>query len=189
MNKRIIFALLAFSLTTMFCTFQPDGQESPTPDVNAMVNATLTAMAFATELPIPSVAEPIPTVPAPVPTVPATGSISGHLSYPSDFIPPLRVVAFDAANYSNYYYVDTPQNQFDYIIPGLPAGMYNVVSYKVGPDTLSGGYTQMVSCGLAYGCNDHSFIDVTVTAGSTTTDINPGDWYADAGTFPPMPNP
>ena len=50
MNKRIIFALLAFSFTTMFCTFQPDGQESPTPDVNAMVNATLTAMAFATEL-------------------------------------------------------------------------------------------------------------------------------------------
>jgi len=47
----------------------------------------------------------------------------------------------------------------------------------------------MVPCGLADGCNDQSFIDVTVTAGSTTADINPGDWYADAGTFPPIPNP
>jgi hypothetical protein len=67
--------------------------------------------------------------------------------------------------------------------------MYHVVSYKIGPDTLAGGYTQMVPCGLAYGCNDHSFIDVIVTAGQTTADINPGDWYADAGTFPPIPNP
>ena len=47
----------------------------------------------------------------------------------------------------------------------------------------------MVPCGLADGCNDHSFIDVTLTAGQTTTDIDPGDWYADAGTFPLMPNP
>ncbi|MFA5874312.1 MAG: hypothetical protein WC832_10120 [Anaerolineales bacterium] len=182
MNKRIIFALLALSLTTMFCTFQPGGQASPTPDVNAMVNATLTAMTFVTDT-------PITTVPAQIPNVPATGGISGHLSYPSDFLPPMRVVAFDAANYSIYLYVDTVQSQSDYTITGLPAGLYHVVSYRFDSDTLAGGYTQSVPCGLAYGCNDHSFIDVTVTAGQTTTDINPGDWYADAGTFPPMPNP
>lgn len=182
MNKKIILALVAFSLTTMFCTFQPGGQESPTPNVKSMANATLTAMTYITEI-------PILTVPAAIPTVPATGSIAGHLSHPSDFIPPLRVVAFDAANYAIYYYVDTPQNQFDYTIRGLPAGVYHVVSYKIGSDTLAGGYTQMVPCGLAYGCIDHSFIDVTVFAGSTTTEINPGDWYADTVTFPPMPNP
>jgi hypothetical protein len=181
MNKRIIFALLALSLTTLFCSFQPGGQASPTPDVNAMVNATLTAMAFVTNTPNPP--------PTPTHTVPATGSISGHLSYPSDFLPPMRVVAFDAANYLNYSYVDTLQEQSDYTIPGLPAGVYHVVSYRVDSSTLAGGYTQMVPCGLASGCNDHSFIDVTVTAGQTTTDINPGNWYADAGTFPPMPNP
>ena len=182
MNKKTIFVVVLLSLTTIFCAYQPGGQVSPTPDVNGMVNATLTAMAYATKIPLATVAEPIA-------TVPATGSISGHLSYPSDFIPPLRVVAFNAANYSIYYFIDTPQNQFEYILPDLPSGVYHIVSYNIGSDMLAGGYTQMVPCGLAYGCNDHSFIDVTVTAGLTTTDIDPGDWYADAGTFPSMPNP
>jgi hypothetical protein len=84
-EQEYFLALLALSLTTIFCTLQPRGQESSTPDVNAMVNATLTAMAFATD-------QPILIVPAPIPTVPVTGSISGHLSYPSDFLPPMRVV-------------------------------------------------------------------------------------------------
>lgn len=101
----------------------------------------------------------------------------------------MRVVAFDAANYSNYFYVDTLHGQAEYTISELPAGMYHIVSYLMDSDTLAGGYTQMVPCRLQAGCDDHSFIDVTVTAGQTTTDIDPGDWYADAGAFPPMPNP
>lgn len=47
----------------------------------------------------------------------------------------------------------------------------------------------MVPCGLADGCNDQSLFDVTVIAGLTTTDIDSGDWYADAGMFALMPNP
>ena len=184
MNKKIILAVSALSLTTIFCTFLPGGQVSPTPDVNAMVNATLTAIASVTDTTIPTAAI-IPTVP----TVPATGGISGQLSYPSDFIPPLRVVAFDAKNILTYYYVDTALNQFEYTITGLPAGVYHIVSYKIGSEPLAGGYTQSVPCGLAYGCDDHTLMDVTVTAGQTTTNINPGDWYAAAGAFPPMPNP
>jgi hypothetical protein len=119
----------------------------------------------------------------------ASRSILGQLSYPSSFIPPLWVVEFDAVKATTYFYVDTLQNQSEYTIPGLPAGVYHVVSYRVDDPTLAGGYTQMVPCGLAYGCNDHGFIDVTVTAGSTTTGIDPGDWYAPAGTFPAMPTP
>ena len=182
MNKKIILAILALSLTTIFCTLLPGGQGSPTQDVNAMVNATLTALADIAPTLVPTV----PLVPT-IPPAPATGGISGHLSYPSDFIPPLRVVAFDAADPLNYSYVDTLQDQSDYTISGLPAGAYHVVSYKT--TTLAGGYTRMVPCGLAYGCDDHSLIDVTVTAGATTTGIDPGDWYADSGAFPPMPNP
>jgi hypothetical protein len=187
MNKKIIFALLALSLTTIFCTFTPGVQSNPTPDVNAMVNATLTALAQPAVTAVSTV-PPVATVP-PVPTVPATGSISGHLSYPSDHIPPLRVVAFSAANNLTYYYVDTLQNTFEYTITGLPAGVYHIVSYVIGSTTLAGGYTQMVPCGLAYGCNDHTLLDVTVTAGTATANIDPGDWYADAGAFPPMPAP
>jgi hypothetical protein len=99
------------------------------------------------------------------------------------------VVAFDATNSSIYYYVDTTQNQSSYTITGLPAGNYQVVSYRIDTPSLAGGYTQMVPCGLAYSCNDHSFIDVTVSAGLTTTGIDPGDWYADTGTFLAMPTP
>jgi hypothetical protein len=184
MNKNIILAILALSLTTIFCTIKQAGQQILTPDGNSIVNETLTAMANITEVLIPTI-PPVPTLP----TVQATGGISGHLSYPSDFIPPLRVVAFNAANTFIYYFLDTAPNQPDYAISGLPVGIYHVVSYRIDASPLAGGYTQMVPCGLAYGCNDHSFIEVKVSAGQTTTGIDPGDWYAEAGTFPPMPTP
>ena len=184
MNKKIILAILALSFTTIFCTFQPGGQESPMPDVYTKVDGTLTAMALITNIPIPTV----PVV-STISTLPATGGISGHLSYPSDFIPPLRVVAFDATNVLTYFYVDTVLNQFEYSIFGLPAGIYHIVSYKIGSKPLAGGYTRMVPCGLATGCEDHSFIDVVVIGGVISTNIDPGDWYAAAGAFPPMPNP
>ena len=145
MNKKIIFAILVLSLTTIFCTLQPGGQTNPTPDVNSMVNATLTALAHVSVTAAPT-----------VPAVPATGSISGHLSYPSDFIPPLRVVAFDASNTGIYYYVDTVTNQGVYTIYDLPVGVYHVVSYRIDSTTLAGGYTQMVPCGLQNGCSDNS---------------------------------
>ncbi len=198
MNKKIAFAILVLSLTTIVCTTQAIGQASPTPDVNAMVNGTLTALVVVSDTPDQPV-EQVSTVPTDatvvqVPTTPVvptditTGSISGHLSYPSDFIPPLRVVAFNAANPTIYDFVDTAQNQSEYTIYDLPVGVYHIVSYKIG-SPLAGGYTQMVPCGLAYGCDDHSLIDVTVTAGAMITGIDPGDWYADAAAFPPMPTP
>jgi len=90
MNKKIFMALLALSLASIFCTTQPATNPPATVDVNASVNATLTVMAQQTEA-----------------AMPQTGAISGHLSYPSEFIPPMRVVAFDAADLTVYYFVDT----------------------------------------------------------------------------------
>jgi hypothetical protein len=113
------------------------------------------------------------------------GSISGRLSYPSDFIPPLRVVAFEVGGY-NYRFVDTTQNQNIYHINGLRPGVYHIVAY-VMDGNYAGGYTHAVPCGLAVGCTDHSLIEVTVEAGKDTPDINPGDWYAPEGSFPSMP--
>jgi hypothetical protein len=184
MKKGVFLAIATLSLSAIFCTTQQAGQASPTPDINAMVSATLTAAAIVPSLTVATI-PPVPTIL----TVPATGSISGHLSYPSDFIPPLRVVAFDAANTSIFYYVDTGQNQSSYTITGVTAGTYHVVSYGIDAPSLAGGYTQMVPCGLAADCSDHSFIDVTITPGATITGIDPGDWYANEGTFPPMPTP
>jgi hypothetical protein len=130
-----------------------------------------------------------------------TGTIKGKLSYPSEFIPPMRLVAFSLTD-GKAYFIDTGENQLEYSID-VPAGTYYVVSYPhegtagnigqvdsytLGGGPFAGGYTQMVPCGLAAGCEDHTLLPVTVTGGQTTT-ADPGDWYAPEGAFPPMPNP
>ncbi len=149
-----------------------------TPDVNVIVQQTFSAMT--------AQAGGQPGTPTPTSTS-APGSISGSLSYPSEFIPPLRVVAFQVGGF-NYHYVDTMQNQGDYQITGLAPGVYHVVAYIMN-GSYAGGYTEMVPCGLSVDCTDHSLIDVVVLSGQDTPDIDPADWYAPEGTFPPMPLP
>ena len=126
------------------------------------------------------------------PSALANGSLTGKLMYPSSHIPPLRVVAFQVGT-SNYKYVDTVENQTTYQIDDLPPGTYHVVAYTIGSNGFAGdpagGYSQMVPCGLQYGCNDHTLIDVSVTSNHVTTGVDPDDFYADPGTFPPYPGP
>lgn len=124
--------------------------------------------------------------------VTAVGSIKGTLMYPASGIPALRIVAF-STNSNAYYDVDTTQGAFSYELTNLPPGTYHVVAYVIpgggfnaGP---AGGYSQMVPCGLQYGCTDHTLIDVVVTAGNTTSGVDPNDYYADPGTFPANPVP
>jgi hypothetical protein len=148
-----------------------------TPDVNVIVQQTFAAMTAQ------AAGQPASATPTVTPVAP--GSISGTLSYPSEFIPPLRVVAFNVDGML-YRYVDTQQNQSTYQITGLAPGKYHVVAYVIGGG-LAGGYTQMVPCGLSVNCTDHTLIDVTVNAGQDTPNIAPGDWYTDASNFPPMP--
>jgi hypothetical protein len=112
-------------------------------------------------------------------------SISGKLSYPSSFIPPLTVVAFKVDDLSVFYYVQTVQDQATYSLE-LPAGTYYVVAYVTGGD-YAGGYTQMVPCGLNASCTDHSLIPVSTGTGAAATNIDPGDWYGPQGAFPPNP--
>ncbi|MEW5872551.1 MAG: carboxypeptidase-like regulatory domain-containing protein [Chloroflexota bacterium] len=121
----------------------------------------------------------------PLAPAPVFGTISGSLSFPSEAIPSLRVVAFNSDT-GQYYYVETNQNQTTYTITGLPAGVYHVIAYVEGGAT-GGGYSQAVPCGLSVNCSDHSLIDVTVTPGQDTPGVDPKDWYAPPGTFPPDP--
>ncbi len=116
-----------------------------------------------------------------------TGSIAGTLSYPSEMIPAMMVVARNIQN-ASYSYVLTVDHQGDFQIDGLAPGNYTVISYTAVGD-LGGGYTQMVPCGLSVNCNDHSLIPVTVNPGQITGGVMPHDWYAPAGTFPAKPAP
>jgi len=106
-----------------------------------------------------------------------TGSISGDLAYPSEYIPPQRVVAFDI-NSASYYYVDTQRNQGAYEITDLPPGTYHVMAYVLeqGPE-ISAGYSYAVTCGLTVECDDHRLIDVLVYPGEVTEDVDPIDFY------------
>jgi len=119
------------------------------------------------------------------------GSISGSLGYPSEMIPPQRVVAFDVFS-DEFFYTDTALNQSEYLISGIPAGTYHVVAYLLDEEPHMGaGYSNFVTCGLSADCDDHSLIDVLVYPGLETYNINPVDWYAlptDAR-WPGFPNP
>jgi hypothetical protein len=132
---------------------------------------------------------------------PLNATITGKLSYPSEFLPPMRVVLFSLTD-KKAYFVDTAKGQGEYAIE-VPVGTYYLVSYPyegtagntgqvdsytLGGGPFAGGYTQMVPCGLAFGCDDHTLLPITVAEGQTVA-ADPGDWYAPEGTFPPMPNP
>ena len=110
-----------------------------------------------------------------------TGTITGALSYPSEFIPAQRVVAFDITDIARYYSVEMPEGG-TYSIE-VPAGTYVVLSYLIDPVSLGvapdlfAAYSKAVPCGLTVDCTDHGLAPVSVEAGETLTDINPGDWY------------
>jgi hypothetical protein len=191
-ERKLYLAVVLLSLTSIFCTLQAT-PSAPTADVQSAVSATLTALAVPAA--VPTVAVSPTTNPAdsttPMSSFPQMGTISGSLNYPSDFIPAQRVVAFELTlNQVNY--VDTVAGQNSYTID-VPVGTYHVVTYPLAasgvPTGLSAGYTQAVPCGLSVSCTDHSLITVTVTAGNTSSNVNPEDWYAPAGAFPAMPTP
>ncbi len=138
----------------------------------------------------PEVIIPTDTVEISIPTETTTdtfrvGIVNGKLSYPSEFIPAQRVILYAANDFTQYYSIDTAVNQSTYTIQ-IPEGTYFVVSYVID-SPLSAGYTTSVPCGLTVDCTDHSLIPIAVTAGDTINDINPVDWYAPQGTFPPRP--
>lgn len=110
----------------------------------------------------------------------SNATITGKLSYPSEFLQSMRVGSFSLTD-GKAYFVDTAKGQIEFTMD-VPAGTYYVVSYpydgiagntgQADSYTLDGGpfavgYTQMVPCGLAYGGDDHTLLPVPVTEGQT----------------------
>jgi|GEM_PF-1474347 len=196
-SRKAILAVAAFAIISLACRLL---SATPTPDALATENAatlvalqgTQTALAGSSPVPLPTETEmpgqtELPTQTEPPP---ATGSISGALSYPSEFIPPQRVVAINTFT-GDYYYVDTESNQTEYTIENVPPSTYHIIAYLLNEDgtteDFAGGYTEMVPCGYSTDCNDHSLLDVVILPGEETVNIDPGDWYGEKGIFPPDP--
>ncbi|NWF64655.1 MAG: hypothetical protein HXY38_10150 [Chloroflexi bacterium] len=180
MKKRPVFGLLILLVFTFACV--PE-LAAPTQDVELIVQPTLQALTLQALEGTPA-AQTTPTLES---LTSQTGSISGRLSYPSSGIPPLLVVAFNV-NTSDYYWIQTAQDQPTYQMNGLPPGAYHVVAYALPDGKLAGRYDQFYVCGLAQGCNDDNWVDVQVQAGVVTPNVDPGNWYGGAALYPPMPS-
>jgi hypothetical protein len=85
---------------------------------------------------------------SPTPSAAATGTITGRLSYPSDFVPPVTVYAISVSDSSIWFSTDTPRfgnplwatlppgptwpstGPGSYSIRGLAPGTYYVIAYR-----------------------------------------------------------
>jgi len=130
-----------------------------------------------TSAPLPPTQTPVPT-PVPTATLQATGSVSGRLGYPSEMVPPLRVVAFNTLT-GEYYWQNTVLNQTSYRFEALPVGTYHVLAYLIENPTRTfyAAYSNFVACGYLESCTDHTLVTVEVKAGMETTNVDPNDWY------------
>src|ERR1700704_5350371 len=124
-----------------------------------------------------------------------TGSIEGAISYPAEVAPPVAVYAV-ATDGSRFVYVEKttygmPVTEAEasgstYRLLGIEPGDYFVLAAIRDPKLLpvtsgsrseafrrfNGGYTKIVQCGLAVGCNDHTLVAVHVAPGVTVTGID-----------------
>lgn len=133
--------------------------------------------------------KPSPTLELP-PAQSSTGSISGALSFPSEGIPALRIVAISTTS-GEYYSMDTKLFDDRYHFKDLPIGTYHVYAFSLDSlgfvAGLPGGYTKAVMCGLAYTCTDHSPIDVVIKANQETKGVDILDWFMPISEAPTLP--
>lgn len=119
-----------------------------------------------------------------------TGTITGALSYPTDAGLPKMIVCAEAVDSRTIHCTDRriPQRRSGRMTYKLtiPAGTYHVFATLVNgaePGEAYQGYkayySEFVKCGLSINCPSHAPIKVTIRAGQTLANIDPGDWYAD----------
>lgn len=119
------------------------------------------------------------------------GAINGRISYPSESIPVLALIAIRAEDPGVYRVLHTqraPPGPTSYAMAAVEPGVYVVVAFVEGQGSgLEAAHTAAVRCGLGANCTDHSVVRVTVRAGETVTGIDVTDWNSLAAAFPPRP--
>jgi len=163
------------------------------------VNPTpLATVAIATPTATPS--------PSPAPTAQTRATITGRISYPSDFTPPLTVYAIGTTDARTFYSVDvarfpppspwpSPLPPPTYTIAGVTPGSYYVVAYRNdNPTSLPGVavYSHSIACRATPStCPSDPSPQAITVAGGTTSGIDVGDWLVLGGgqpfTVPPRP--
>lgn len=190
----VLAAALIIGLALGDRTSQVASSPSPTAATSTPVPAT-TALASPSPTAAPS--------PSQAPTAQTGATISGRLSYPSDFIPPVTVYAWEAdqriwfsVEFPGYGNPPRPTAQPGtepgmYTLTGVAPGTYWVVAYRNdGQKPDPGVYTREAQClrrTPSGPCPDQTPVLVTVTAGQTTREIDIVTWYPGSGLMPPPP--
>jgi len=115
-QNRILLRLLWLSWLGLFtallgCKFITNLFSAP---ASSNADATIAAATALANIPEPTISIPVSSE-----QNPPAGSIRGILSYPGEFIPPLRVVAIHLETEAAYF-IDSVENQTTYQIDGLP---------------------------------------------------------------------
>jgi hypothetical protein len=120
------------------------------------------------------------------------GTITGSLSYPSEYIPPMAVCATNIHTVEEFCTYEMIEDRIykyglGYQI-ALPAGTYHVYAFVTeddhGTPILDGEpyrayYSVYVTCNQTGNetCESHTPITVTVKENTSVTNIDPQDWY------------
>ena len=119
-----------------------------------------------------------------------TGTITGALSYPTDAGLPNMIVCAEPVDSKSIHCTDKRvvnrrSGRVTYKLT-VPAGTYYVFATVVNGEDSGEGfrgykayYSEFVKCGLSVDCPSHAPIKVTLRAGQTLANIDPGDWYVD----------
>lgn len=192
----ILVAVLAAALIAGFGLRDrnPQVATSPTPATSTPVPAT-TAPASASAAPT--------ALPSPAPTAQTGATITGRISYPSDFIPPVTVYAWEpnqriwsSVEFPGFGNPPRPTAQpgtepGTYTLTGVAPGTYVVVAYRNdGQKPDPGLHTREAEClrRTPRGpCPDQTTVLVTVSAGQTAREIDIVSWYPGSGLMPPPP--
>lgn len=122
---------------------------------------------------------------------PGLARLAGRVSYPSEYLPVMRVCAIAAADPGLGHCRLTAENQPHFEI-AVPAGDWWLLAWPQDtgtagdPGLLSAASDCLGSGGV--GCDDHALLAVTVAAGEVREGLDINDWYYDPqATPPPMP--
>jgi len=153
---------------------------------------------------------------SPTPSVTTTGTITGRLGYPSDFVPQLTVYAISMSDPSVWFSTDTPHfgnpvsatlppgptwpptGPGTYGIRGITPGTYYVIAYRNDGNQGVGVYTPWSAKCSSSDPNvpspppgpcssDHTLLPVVLNAGQTVDHIDIVDWAFQPGKYPPRP--
>ena len=122
--------------------------------------------------------------PEPTPAA-LTGTVSGRVCYPSEFIPAMTAY-FQQTSDGSLTEITIAENQATYTAELAP-GTYRAFAW-VEETQLGGAFTAYVACGYAETCTDHALLSFEVQAGQETTHVDICDWPFPAEQLPlPIP--